>query len=45
MSNRVVNLWNNLPQKVVSAETMDTFKNEVDFLWKDVKYTTNIGID
>ena len=33
--------WNNLPSKVVNAETVNAFKNQLDEEWKDVpsKYT------
>ena len=33
---RVVDTWNNLPKDVVSAPTMDTFKNRLDEHWKDL---------
>ena len=42
LTNEVVNLRNNLPQTVVSAETVDTVKNKIDSLWKTVKYTTQL---
>ncbi len=31
--NRVVNLWNKLPDSVKSANTINTFKNRIDDLW------------
>ena len=32
---RVVNLWNALPVNLVSAPTVNAFKNRLDKLWKD----------
>ncbi len=32
--NRVINLWNSLPEGVVSAPTLNTFKNWLDKLWE-----------
>ena len=39
-SNRVCNVWNSLPDFVVSAPTFDTFKGRLDAHWsrQDVKY-------
>jgi len=33
--NRVVNIWNSLPNHVVSANTTNVFKNRLDKLWHD----------
>ena len=37
---RVVDMWNNLPQVVISAPTVNTFKNRLDALWSklDVRF-------
>ena len=37
----VVNIWNSLPNVVVLASSVDTFKNRLDRFWgnQDVKYT------
>jgi len=37
---RVVNIWNSLPNVVVLASSLDTFKNRLDRFWgnQDVKY-------
>ena len=43
-SNRVVNLWNNLPADVVSAPTTNSFKNKIDKLFKDHMYSTNLNL-
>jgi len=32
---RIVNLWNSLPENVVLANTVDTFKNRLDKFWSD----------
>jgi len=39
-SNRVVNIWNSLPNWVVSANTTNTFKARLDKFWhnQDVVY-------
>jgi len=34
-SNRVINIWNSLPDFVVSACTISTFKKRLDFFWSD----------
>ena len=37
---RVVNIWNSLPNVVVLASSLDTFKNRLDRFWgnQDVRY-------
>jgi len=30
---RVVNIWNSLPNDVVTADTINTFKNQLDKYW------------
>jgi len=32
---RVINIWNSLPEKVVSADTVQTFKNRLDTFWSN----------
>jgi len=32
---RIVNLWNSLPENVISANTVDTFKNRLDKFWSE----------
>ena len=36
--NRVVNSWNNLPETVVNAPTLQAFMNRLDKLWTEHKY-------
>ena len=35
---RVVNAWNSLPEEVVQAPTLNTFKNRIDKVWLDYKF-------
>ena len=37
-SNRVVDLWNNLPASVVEAVSVNAFKNKLDRYWRNAKY-------
>ena len=37
----MVHVWNSLPDKVVAAETVDTFKNRLDLFWKDQEIKFN----
>ena len=34
-TNRVIPIWNSLPNHVVSADTINTFKNRLDKFWSD----------
>ena len=34
-TNRVISVWNTLPDTVVSANTIDTFKARLDRFWSD----------
>ena len=36
--NRIVNLWNSLPEKVVTAPSINSFKNRLDKLWNGYLY-------
>ena len=38
---RVVNLWNSLPDNLVSAPTVNAFKNRIEKLWNDAPFTTD----
>ena len=35
VQSRIVNLWNSLPENVVSPNTVNTFKNRLDKCWSD----------
>ena len=34
-TNRVINLWNDLPDTVIQAKTLNSFKNRLDRFWSD----------
>ena len=34
-SNRVVDLWNSLPEYVISANSVNSFKNRLDKYWSN----------
>ena len=42
-TNRIVNMWNSLPNVVVTANSVNSFKNALDRHWKDdpIKYDPN----
>lgn len=40
-SRRITNAWNSLPEEVVPAPTMNTFKSRLDKAWKEYHYVTN----
>jgi len=39
-TNRIVNIWNSLPNTVVEVDTVDKFKLRLDKFWmyQDIKY-------
>jgi len=37
-SNRIINIWNSLPDSVVMADTVNQFKNRLDKYWKKYDY-------
>ena len=43
-TNRVVNLWNSLPEEVVYASSLNVFKNRLDYTLHYYKFLTNIDI-
>jgi len=46
-TNRIVNIWNSLPNAVVDVDSVDLFKSRLDNFWmfQDVKYdyTANLA--
>ena len=44
--NRVADQWNNLPSNVVTAPTINTFKNRLDKIWKkkDIMFDSNVEL-
>lgn len=43
-TNRVINLWNSLPEDVVTSGTVNIFKNSLDKYWAQFMYKTDIEI-
>jgi len=45
-SNRIISLWNSLPDRVVSADTVNSFKSRLDRLWKyeDIYYNYKANV-
>ena len=43
-TNRIINLWNNLPDHVVNAKSINNFKNKLDGHLTKIIYTTKIDI-
>ena len=39
-SNRIIDDWNSLPQKIVAASSTDSFKNSIDEYWKEDQFIT-----
>ena len=37
-SSRIINDWNNLPESVISAKTVENFKMLLDRHWDNLKY-------
>jgi len=37
-TNRTVNLWNSLPNSIVTAPTVASFKQKIDNIWKKSRY-------
>ncbi len=40
-SNRVIRMWNDLPEEVVSASKIDTFKERLDQYWSPREWLYN----
>jgi len=45
-TNRIVNIWNSLPNAVVDIDSVDLFKSRLDNFWKfqDVKYDYTVNL-
>ena len=41
-TNRVVTNWNNLPEEAVRADSINTFKNKIDIVYKDIMFSTGL---
>ena len=44
-TNKLIPIWNSLSNHVVSAETINTFKNRLDTLWSDQDVLSNYKVD
>ena len=40
-TNIIINRWNGLPEHVVTAESLNVFKNKLDKHWEHLKFCTN----
>ena len=40
---RVINDWNGLPESVVTADTINAFKNRLDVVWRKDRFRTPYG--
>ena len=43
-TNRIVNVWNGLPEQFVCAKSLNVFKNFIDAYFKDIMYNINLDI-
>ena len=43
-TNRIVNVWNGLPEQCVCAKSLNVFKNFIDAYFKDIMYNINLDI-
>ena len=43
-TNRIVNIWNSLPDLVVYSENTNSFKNRLDKHWQYMLYNTDIDL-
>ena len=42
--NRVTNIWNKLPNHIVSVDNLNIFKNKIDDFLKDFTYSTRLDL-
>ena len=43
-TNRIINPWNNLPSEVVNTNSLNSFKNHIDTIFSEYKYSTNFNL-
>ena len=43
-ANRIVNVWNKLPSKIVNAKSLNNFKNAIDNHFNHIKYETGFNV-
>ena len=44
-TNRIIDTWNNLPLKAVSAKSLNIFKNEIDFHLRNYMFSTKFSFN
>ena len=46
-THRIVKIWNSLPEEIVTATSVNAFKNGLDRLWmhKEAKFNFRVGIN
>ena len=44
-TNRVINLWNNLPPHMAKSKSTNSFKNGCDKIFKEYTYSTNLKLN
>ena len=37
-TNRIIDIWNNLPGHIVDANSINSFKNKIDAHFRDIMY-------
>jgi len=42
---QVVNIWNSRPESVISADSVDSFKNRLDTFWSSQDMLFDYGVD
>ena len=43
-TNRVINLWNSLPDEIVTADSVNSFKNGIDFHLREYMFSTGFNL-
>ena len=43
-TNRIVNLWNSLPNHIVNSKSVNMFKNKIDKHFEEYMYDTNFNL-
>ena len=41
-TNRIINIWNNLPPEAANASSVNSFKNNLDKIFQEYMYSTNL---
>ena len=44
-TNKIINKWNRLPRSIVTARSLNSFKNKIDTHFKGIMYKTNFDND